>query len=268
MTSDLTNLQTLLYKAIVVSPGSVTETPKGAIGVGLEKMIRGDERLSASERIAIYADAYFYRFLDCLKEDFPATLAVMGEAEFQDLVGVYLTEYPPAEPSIFHAGRNLADFLQVHHSRERWPFLAELARLERTILDVFHGPNAKALTADEMHSVAPADWPGLMLHTIPALRTLDCKWRVSEVLRAIEIGTECREPESGPAFLLVWRQDTQVYYRELALSEHAALEVASGGARFAEVCEAFAMWLEGEDPTAAIDTVLTRWFSDGLVVRA
>lgn len=265
MTSHLTNLQTLLYRAITASPGGVTETPESETRDRLESMIQGDERLSAFDRIAIYADAYFYRLLDCLKEDFPATLAVAGEADFQDLVRSYLTEYPPSEPSIFHVGRHLAGYLQDHQLRERWPFLAELARLERTIIEVFHGPDAQTLTADEMRSVAPADWPGLILHTIPAFRILDCEWRVSEVLGAVGTGAECREPKSGPAFLLVWRQDTQVYYRELELSERAALEVASGGTHFAKVCETFALWLDGENPTAAINRALTRWFSDGLV---
>jgi hypothetical protein len=40
----------------------------------LEALVDGDERLSAVERVDIYADAYFYRLLDCLAEDFPATL--------------------------------------------------------------------------------------------------------------------------------------------------------------------------------------------------
>src|SRR5579875_481000 len=67
MKPDLKRLQILLYRAI-------TEGPDGGLGQDfLLRMIRGDERLSASERIAIYANAYFYRLLDCLRDDFPAT---------------------------------------------------------------------------------------------------------------------------------------------------------------------------------------------------
>jgi len=83
-------------------------------------VIRGDERLSALQRLKIYADAYFYRLLDCLKEDFPATAAVTGEA-FAGLVRAYLDEHPPTEPSIFYAGRHLADFVGNHALAERWP---------------------------------------------------------------------------------------------------------------------------------------------------
>lgn len=265
---DLESLQTRLYRAITASPGGVTETPRDEMRDRLESMIRGDERLSAFERITIYADAYFYRLLDCLKDDFPATLAVVGQPVFEDLVRSYLTEYPPTEPSIFFAGRNLADFLALHHLSDRWPFLAELARLERTLIEVFHDPDAPALSASQVHKIAPADWPTLSLRTHPALRMMDCEWRVNDVLRAVENGTEWREPEPGPVILLVWRQGTQIYYRELELPERAALEVASKGADFATVCEAFALRLDGDDPTAAITGLLTRWLADGLLVRS
>jgi hypothetical protein len=42
--------------------------------------------------------------------------------------------YAPTEPSILYAGRYLADFLGNHPFAGGWPFIAELARLERAIL--------------------------------------------------------------------------------------------------------------------------------------
>ena len=264
MAPDLTNLQRLLYKAITAARG---EAPGSHIAI-VSHAIRGDERLSAFERITIYADAYFYRLLDCLNEDFPATLAVVGEEEFQDLVRSYLTRYPPTEPSIFYAGRHLAEFLQGHRLRERWPFLADLSRLERTVVEVFHGPDAQALTADEMRKVVPAKWPELSVRTIPALQTLSCEWRVNDTLRAAQGGSAAKEPAQAPATILVWRQKTQVYYRELEPAEHAALEVASKGANLAAVCEAFALRLDDENPAEQINRTLTRWLADGLLVRS
>ncbi len=264
MTANLKNLQTLLYRVITAAPGE-------ALGSDIEilsHMIRGDERLSALQRIAIYGDAYFYRLLDSLKEDFPATLAVVGEAEFHGLVRSYLTEYPPTEPSIFYAGRYLADLLQDHRLQKRWPFVADLARLERTVIEVFHGPDAKALTADEMRGVAPAEWPELSVRTIPALQMLSCEWRVGDVLRAVEGGTAPKEPAHVPGSILVWRQGMEVYYREVEAPERAALEVASKGTNFAALCGTFASRLEGEDPAAEINRILTRWLADGLLVRS
>ena len=49
---------------------------------------------------------YFYRILDVLKEDFPATLAVLGADNFHNLVTGYLIEYPPQHFSISYAGNH------------------------------------------------------------------------------------------------------------------------------------------------------------------
>jgi hypothetical protein len=262
MSPDLKDLQTLLYRAITAGPGTARSSDLAV----LSDAIREDERLSALQRLKIYADAYFYRLLDCLKEDFPATTTVIGDT-FEKLVRAYLGEHPPAEPSIFYAGSHLPDFLDNHPLRERWPFVAELARLERTLVEVFHDPDAVALTAGDVHAIAPADWPTLSLCIHPALRLLDCNWRVNDVLRALENGTEWQEPARAPVSLLVWRQGCQVYYRQLEPPERGALETVSNGADFATVCEAFASRFDGDDPAAGIKEMLTRWVADGLLAR-
>ena len=85
---NLRELQALLYRRITDPDGtneSIGEERGLAPGV-LEALVHGDERLSAFERVDIYANAYFYRLLECLGEDFPATLAVLGEDNFPALV--------------------------------------------------------------------------------------------------------------------------------------------------------------------------------------
>jgi hypothetical protein len=260
MRLDLKSLQALLYGAITVAPGEV-RTSRAAV---LPRIIRGDARLSAPERLNIYADAYFYRLLDCMKEDFPATAAIAGDA-FERLVRTYLDEHPPTEPSIVYAGRLVPEFLANHPLRERWPFLAELARLEITLIEVFHGPDGRALSASEVSEIAPADWPMLRLRVHPALRILNCDWRVNDVRRAVESGSEWREPARTALRLLVWRQNNQVYYRELGSPEHAALGAVIEGAEFATVCEAFASRFDGEDTAAAINEMLKRWVAEELL---
>jgi len=125
---NLRELQTFLYQSITDPDGtkeSIGEERGLAAGV-LEALVYGDERLSTFERVDIYANAYFYRLLECLGEDFPATLAVLGEDNFAALVRGYLLEHRPTEPSIVYAGLYLADFLNGHPFAERWPFIAEL----------------------------------------------------------------------------------------------------------------------------------------------
>jgi putative DNA-binding protein len=138
MLVNLSELQALLYP-LITTPGAKRIGNERDLAPGrIEMLVRGDRRLSASERVNIYANAYFYRLLDCLYEEFPATLAVVGPDNFAALVRDYLLRWPLTQPSIFYAGRYLPSFLRNHPLAKRWPFISELARLERAILDVFH----------------------------------------------------------------------------------------------------------------------------------
>ena len=98
---DLRRLQEIIYRLIVaptgVADGLAQETilPVG----GLDRLVAGDDRMTPVERVEIYANGYFYRILDVLKEDYPAVLAVVGADNFHNLATGYLIDYPPTEPN-------------------------------------------------------------------------------------------------------------------------------------------------------------------------
>jgi len=56
--------------------------------------------------------------------------------------------------------------------RERAQFVADLAKLERAIVEVFLGPDAAALKPDALRAIAPEDWPALKLAIHPAAQLL------------------------------------------------------------------------------------------------
>jgi hypothetical protein len=152
MPSDLNWTERLLYR-LITAPSGVAEglaAEKVLAPNGLSQVITGDERLSAEERVEIYGNMYFYRILDVLKEDFPATLAMLGDARFHNLVTGYLIEYPPEHFSIAYAGKHLADFIESHPMREEFPYLADLARMERALIDVFHAADRTPLDGEAM----------------------------------------------------------------------------------------------------------------------
>jgi hypothetical protein len=267
MSTQLEQLQRLLYRLITavsgVAEGLAAERELGA--TGLDALVLGDGRLSAEARVDIYANMYFYRILDALKEDFPATLAVLGAGNFHNLVTGYLLEYPPTEPSISECGRHLSAYLRRHPMRERAPFIADLARLERASAEVFQAPDAAPLEPDALRSIAPADWPALKFRIQPAAQILALDWQVSELLRAVEEHREWQAAEQGAVKMLVWRSSARVFYRDLEKVEADALEAIARGATFSEICDLVAADTSIEDPIATINRMLARWLSDSLL---
>ncbi len=270
MQPRLSDLQALLYRLITAPEGaasglaSETGLPLGGLG----ELIGGDERLSPVERVDIYANMYFYRLLDALKEDFPVTLGALGDSDFHHLITGYLVEYPPSDPSINQASRHLAEFAGRTEFRARWPFLADLVRVERAIVEVFLGPDAAPLGAEELRAVPQDEWALIPMRSHPSLQILGCEWRIDTMMRAFEAGNAPIEPLREPTSILIWRRNCDVDYRALEESEQAAFEVLRGGARFSVVCEAIAAHTGEGDAPAAISRMLSRWLTDGLLVRA
>jgi hypothetical protein len=269
MRTHLKELQSLLYR-LITAPSGVAEglaAEREQDAAALEAIVLGDERLSAEARVDIYANMYFYRILDALKEDFPATLAVLGDDNFHNLVTGYLLEYPPSEPSLHYCGQYLTKYLRDHQLRESAPYIVDLVALERASLEVFHGPNAATLAPDSLRGIEPPDWPAMKLRLQPAAQILALEWRVSELLRAVEEGRPWHPAERSATKVLVWRRDARVYYRDLEGVEADALEAVARGVTFVEVCDIVAADGGIEDPVAAMNRMLARWLSDGLLTQ-
>jgi len=279
MSSELAELQSLLYR-LISAPGGLEEAARherARPDRGPEVVIVGNKRLSAAERLGIYANAYFYRLRDIFKEDFPCTSAVLGDVNFHNLITGYLIEYPPSEPSVFYAGRHLPHYLQTISdlagmSLSQWPFLADLARLERACVEVFHGPDAQALEHASLRGLAPESWPSTRMRLHPAAQILDVEWPVEALLTAIKEGWQWEPPSRASDTILVWRQKWQVCHRALELGERAALKTAAASSDFASICAALTTELESSavvsDVPAIINRMLTGWLADGILTSA
>ena len=270
MSLPLKQLQSILYRLITAASGvaeglaAESNMPAG----GLDALVLGDDRLSAEARVDIYANMYFYRLLDVLKEDFPAMLRVLGDDNFHNLATGYLLECPPTEPSVMYCGRNLAAFLRNHPLRKDAPYIADLATLERAVVEVFHGPDAVALEADELRAIEPEKWPALTMRTHPAVQILRMEYRVEELLRAIEEERIWKSAEAGSVEVIVWRRNSQVFYRELEKVEQRAIAMLSSGVTFAKICDLVAEDHDAtKDPVEELNRLLARWLADGILTR-
>lgn len=269
MASELKLIEGLLYR-LITAPSGVAEglEHETALGPGgLAEVVVGDERLGAEQRVDIYANMYFYRLLDVLKEDFPATLKLLGADNFHNLVTGYLLEHPPTHFSIIGAGRHLADFLRDHPLRNEFPFAADLARLERALIEVFHARDAVALSAETMRAIAPADWAALRMRLHPAAQLLELEWNVAATVRRLIGDAGLPAPMPAACTVLVWRDHNRVDYREADSIERAALTSLVDGATFAELCASIASSVDSENPAVEINSRFDSWLRSGILVR-
>ena len=269
--ATLAEAQRLLWRLISAPEGvrATLDTPgdTGArLRAAVEATIAGDARLSAVERLDIYAGMYFYRLCDCLADDFRAVRAVIGPARFHNLVTDYLLVHPSTHPSLRHAGRHLPQFLDTHPLADAWPFLADLARLEWAILDAFDAADAVALGEQDFEALPATAWAELRFRLVPSVRLLDLHCAVHEVWSRVDRGETPERPAATSTTLLVWRSDFRVFHRPLEPIEHAALRGVRDGETFGAICAGAAAHGDLQAVASTLLELIGRWLADGLLL--
>lgn len=225
--------------------------------------IHGDDRLDAGERLGIYTGMIFARIRDAIAEDFPATVAALGEDAWEPLLARYLDEHPTDHPDLRLAGRHLPFFL-----RSREPtWIADLADLELALMESFTAAGAPLLTADDLHTRAPEAWPGLFLRAVPSLRLLTPGSACDRIRHRL---LEDQSPDleaAAPTGLCLWRRDLRVFQRRIEATELGALDRVQTGIDFASLCGWIAQQGIEQDPSAAVVGMLQRWLADALLAR-
>jgi hypothetical protein len=241
----------------------------------LAALICSDETLEAIGRLEIYANAYFYRLLGVLSEDYEALRNLLGEALFNDVVTSYLLVEPSRHPSLRYAGARLPEFLASHAAaegvRKRAPWAADLAGLEWARVDVFDIEDGQVLVREALASLAPEQFGSLTLAMAPwaVVRSfdhpVDALWKAGMRNEALSIEEDAIEADAEPVRLLIWRREERVRHRRLAGLESSALGLVREQTTFAELCEWAATQVEESEAPALAAGWLERWITDGLL---
>jgi hypothetical protein len=256
------------FHALVTAPESVpTLLDKGRVTVAeLGELVRGDARLPAAERLDIYANMYFFRIRDVLRDDYPQLVALIGDDAFHNLATDFLAVHPPTHFSLRNAGLPLPQFLDGHALGERFPFIADLARLERQRLEVFDAADAPLMTMESVRARPPDSFAALPLQLMPAQARVSARFAVDEAWQVLDEGQPLASLPPCPTELLVWRVDPMVYHRRLNADEAALWPLLAGGVSFGVLCER----LTERHPDAEVAPIafqlLASWVEEGLLL--
>jgi hypothetical protein len=218
---------------------------------GLERLVRRSSRLTAEQRLSIYANAYYARLLECLAECFPVLRRVLGAEVFAGFAFDYLQRYPSRSYTLDRLAESFPRFLEETRpdrsaaaapdlqaapepeaaqepepaqAPPAWPdFLVDLATLELAIAQVFDGPGAEGeplLTPAELGPLrADGRFAAARLKPVPCLRLLRFRYPVNAFY------TAARAPAGPPR----WQEEAAA---ELPFPEPAAEHVALSRADF------------------------------------
>jgi len=236
----------------------------------IESHVVGTERVPIATRLAIYADGYRARLAEALQANFPVLSELLGEEDFETLAAAYIRAHDSPFFSIRYYGNALSEFLATAPEYAGAAVLAELARWEWSMTEVFDAPDADSIGVSDLARVAPADWAELRFEWHPSVRRLALSWNAPQLWKAVSDEGEPPEvvfnPE--PVEWLLWRHELQTFFRSLQPGEAVALTAAREGRSFGEICALLsAKFGETEAPAKAAG-ILRNWVESGLLTAA
>lgn len=228
-------------------------------GMAVEEYVLAGEKHSSRDRLEIYCQQYWYRLLDCMEEDFPGILKVLGRDRFSRLSREYLSAYPsgylPESYLLKDLGKHLAAFV-----RER-PELVEphdeliydLARFEYAQVFAF---DEEGLPAISLEVLERQDFNRVSFRTQPYMVLLSLSYPLDDFSIALKKGgSSTREaatqrevssestgtgedtaqlPEPEPIKVVVHRHGNRIYFKRLNEFSFEFLGLLSAGNTLAE----------------------------------
>ena len=266
------------FQSVITHPDGVEEGVAASEAIipvaaeDLERIVTKSSRLGASERLAVYANAYHARLIECLGEVFPLVRRVVGGSGFADFVLDYLQDFPPQRYTLNVLGVHFPDYLaKVRPDRNTdgvpdWAdFVIELARFEWEIFEVFDGPGIEKHPPFDFRSlreVPPDDWTTIHLLPSPCLRLLKYQFPINEFFsqaRATDSDEEVVVPEAATSFVALTRHDFVVRRHSLSPFEFTALAALAVGNTLGDVLELNTVADHGQDGDSLADTI-EGWF--------
>jgi hypothetical protein len=256
------------------------------------EFIKPNDRLSSFERLEIYNRQYWFRLLDCLYDDYPGLLAVLGERKFLKFATAYLARYPSDSFALRDLGARLEQFLrdEPHWSAPREALALDMVRFEWAQVVAFDGLSKPPITTDEILDTPPEK---LRLELQPYLSLLALRYAVDDFLIALKKRTtdglraeasnavqsapkatarkkRIRLPARADIHLAVHRHDNRLYFKRLEPEAFAILSALNRGVTVENACvEAITSGKRNDgDWAARIKGWFQSWAALGWLCRA
>lgn len=244
----------------------------------LERIVTRSENLTAGERIAIYANAYYARLIECMGDTFPVLKATLGQPAFSGFVFAYLQEFPSRSYTLGKLGEHFVRFLETTRpddefddARNRgelpagWPdFLIDLARLEWAIAEVFDAPGTErmeTLTSITSAELEINDLDAVRVKLAPNLRLISTRFPVNDFYTTVRRAPDAVPvvpPAPATSYIAISRRDYIVRRHDLNHAQYILLRELQGGRRLGQALEQASAVYESDDETFAAN--LSDWF--------
>ena len=137
----------------------------------------------ARRRFRVYRNNVRVALIEALAAAYPALRRIVGERFFEEMALAYATGRPSAARTLNFYGADFAGFVAGFPPARELPYLADVARLERAVLESLHAADAPALDPAALAALG-AGVATARLAPHPATRLLRSSWPIARIWQA------------------------------------------------------------------------------------
>ncbi len=219
--------------------------------------LHGPEARKADKRYAIYRNNVTVGLIAALEANFPSIKRLVGDEFFNAMAREYARENPPKSRLMSEYGASFPTFLKDFEPLAAYPYMADVARLERLWLDAYHEADAEPLTGAALGAIAPDELFETRFAAHPAARLFASPFAAVSIMSANR--SDGAVPQINPAraeFGLVTRPQLDVAVRHVTASTHAFLGALLTGSTLGRSVETAAALDPAFDLSANIQGLL------------
>jgi hypothetical protein len=170
----------------------------------------------AGRRYDIYRNNVTVSLIEALAAIYPGVQRITGPDFFRAMARSHVRRRPPSSPLLFDYGRDFPSFIATYDYARPFPWLADVARIERAWLDAYHAADAPPLVPAQLAAVAAEKLGEVIFVAHPATRLVRSDYAAATIFAANRLDAPVpRIDASMPEDALITRPDVEVVVRHL-----------------------------------------------------
>lgn len=223
-----------------------------------ESWIINKSEFPSQAQLNVYINAYRYRLIDVVAEDYPALAEYLGYETFRDLIEEFVNTERSTHFNIARYSWKLPKFIQGKLPDDLFAY--ELSMLESSILEAHDAAETEALSQTHIANITPDVFMDSILYPRKSLKLLRFKHDVNQYYQDVMDEKKPTPRVLKQIFLGVFRHEDFVWRIRLDKIEYAILQDLFKGK---SICQA----LESVDEEAAhkLSDYFAKWMRNGLL---
>lgn len=219
--------------------------------------IRPKPNFPAEEQLSVYIKGYRFRLFDVITEEYPVLRQYLGNKAMDNFIKDYINNVPSEWWNASRVITRMPEYASIYEGCDA--FARELCDFETAIALLFHAPETRALTPEDLAGMDPETLMDTVLRPRIALKLFAFEHNINAYYQASMDEAELPAAVKEKTYAVVFRHEDAMWRLSLEEMEHALLVRLFAKQKVGDALEALAQSYQLDE--LALAEKVQRWFA-------